>query len=98
MIALPGQKYNRAKLEIMLLLRGALLFLLIVTTYNDASEKPAITVNRIRGLSPDTFQTNGSNKSHCIANNSSEQDRRHCSRSGDFCPNWFTCNDTTAGI
>ena len=80
-------------------LKRTLVFLLIVSTHVDVSEKPA---NRIRGFSLDTFpyQTNGSNSDHCvlILNNSSEQDHHHCSRSGDSCPNWFICNDTTAGM
>ena len=46
-------------------LERTLVFILIVSTYIDANEKPA---NRIRGFSPDTFldQTNGSNSDHCV--------------------------------
>ena len=75
------------------------MFLLILNTSRDASKKLTISANRIQGLSPDTFKANGSNSTYCvpISNNSSEQDRGHCSRSGDKCPNWFICNDTTAG-
>ena len=73
------------------LLRGTLVFLLIANTSVDANEKPAISANRIHGFSPNTFQPNGSSSNHCVLNssNSSEQDHRHCLRSGDSCPNYL---------
>ena len=59
-----------------------------------------MSVNKIRNeqFSMDSFHTNGSSSENRISNNSSEQDHRHCSRSGDSCPNQFICNDTTAGM
>ena len=74
------------------------MFLLIVNTSVDASEKPAITMNGIRVFSSDHFQTNGNNIDYCISINSLEQDHQSCSRFGDACPNWFICNDTAAGM
>ena len=78
------------------------MILLLANASVDAGEEYAVSVSKIKKDLPSTdrFQTNGSDSDHCIriSNFSPKQDHHYCSRSSDSCPNWFVCNDTTAGM